>query len=118
MTVKDGRATLAVVAASAGVSVATVSKVLNGRSDVAPATRDLVQKMLEQYDYLGRPADTVRRAVPTTRPTVELVYAGQLNAYSTEIGRSEPAHAPSHSWASQMRLPTARQSSTASFARA
>ena len=30
------RATLATVAASAGVSVATVSKVVNGRSDVAP----------------------------------------------------------------------------------
>jgi LacI family transcriptional regulator len=27
----------------------------------------------------------VRRAVPATRPTVELVYAGELNAYSTEV---------------------------------
>ena len=85
MTGKDGRATLATVAAAAGVSVATVSKVLNGRSDVAPATRGLVQDLLEQYDYAGRPADAVRRAVPATRPTVELVYAGQLNAYSTEV---------------------------------
>ena len=39
----NSRATLATVAASAGVSVATVSKVLNGRSDVAPATRALVR---------------------------------------------------------------------------
>jgi LacI family transcriptional regulator len=82
---KDGRATLATVAAAAGVSVATVSKVLNGRSDVAPATRGLVQELLVEYDYVGRGADTVRRAVPTTRPTVELVYAGVLNAYSTEV---------------------------------
>jgi LacI family transcriptional regulator len=82
---KDGRPTLATVAAAAGVSVATVSKVLNGRSDVAPATRGLVQELLEQFDYAGRPADAVRRAAPTTRPTVELVYAGELNAYSTEV---------------------------------
>lgn len=85
MTATEGRATLATVAAAAGVSVATVSKVLNGRSDVAPATRGLVQTLLEQYDYVGRGADTVRRAVPVTRPTVELVYAGKLNAYSTEV---------------------------------
>jgi LacI family transcriptional regulator len=82
---KEGRPTLATVAAAAGVSVATVSKVLNGRSDVAPATRGLVQELLEQFDYAGRPADAVRRAVPVTRPTVELVYAGELNAYSTEV---------------------------------
>jgi LacI family transcriptional regulator len=36
---KDGRATLAMVAASAGVSVATVSGVLNGHVDVGPQTR-------------------------------------------------------------------------------
>jgi LacI family transcriptional regulator len=82
---KDGRPTLATVAAAAGVSVATVSKVLNGRRDVAPATRGLIQDLLMQYDYAGRPADAVRRAVPATRPTVELVYAGELNAYSTEV---------------------------------
>jgi LacI family transcriptional regulator len=51
---RDSRATLATVAASAGVSVATVSKVLNGRSDVAPATRALVQDLLEVHDYVGR----------------------------------------------------------------
>jgi LacI family transcriptional regulator len=84
-TTPDGRPTLATVAAAAGVSVATVSKVLNGRSDVAPATRGLVQELLEKFDYAGRPADVVRRAVPATRPTVELVYAGELNAYSMEV---------------------------------
>ena len=87
---QDGRATLATVAAAAGVSVATVSKVLNGRSDVAPATRGLVQDLLVEYDYVGRGADTVRRAVPTTRPTVELVYAGVLNAYSTSRSWTSP----------------------------
>jgi LacI family transcriptional regulator len=41
--------------------------------------------MLEKYDYVGRGADPVRRAAPTVRPTVELVYAGRLNGYSTEV---------------------------------
>jgi LacI family transcriptional regulator len=85
MTATTTRDALATVAAAAGVSVATVSKVLNGRKDVAPATRGLVQDLLAEYDYVGRGADSVRRAVPVTRPTVELVYAGDLNAYSTEV---------------------------------
>ena len=67
---RNGRATLATVAASAGVSVATVSKVLNGRSDVAPATRALVQDLLEEHDYVGRRAD------PGRFPTVELLFHG------------------------------------------
>jgi LacI family transcriptional regulator len=75
----DGRATLATVADAAGVSVATVSKVLNGRRDVAPATRALVQDLLHAHDYVGRRVD------PTRFPIVELLFHGDLNAYSTEI---------------------------------
>jgi LacI family transcriptional regulator, galactose operon repressor len=75
----DGRATLATVADAAGVSVATVSKVLNGRRDVAPATRALVQDLLHAHDYVGRRVD------PPRFPTVELLFHGDLNAYSTEI---------------------------------
>ncbi|HEV7657436.1 MAG TPA: LacI family DNA-binding transcriptional regulator [Mycobacteriales bacterium] len=75
----NGRATLATVAASAGVSVATVSKVLNGRSDVAPATRALVQELLHEHDYVGRRVD------PGRFPTVELLFHSELNAYSLEV---------------------------------
>jgi LacI family transcriptional regulator len=77
---RNGRATLATVAASAGVSVATVSKVLNGRSDVAPATRALVQDLLEEHDYR-----VVRRVDSARFPTVELLFHGVLNEYSTEV---------------------------------
>src|SRR5215207_4821569 len=76
---RDGRTTLATVAASAGVSVATVSKVLNGRSDVAPATRARIEDLLHAYDYVGRRTDPMRF------PTVELLFHGTLNAYSTEV---------------------------------
>ena len=82
MPARAERATLATVAASAGVSVATVSKVLNGRSDVAPTTRALVQTLLQQHDYV---APTPRRTVSVMRPTVELVFDGDINGYSTEI---------------------------------
>jgi LacI family transcriptional regulator len=76
---RDRRATLANVAASAGVSVATVSKVLNGRNDVAPATRALVQDLLHQHHYVAR------RVKPAQSPTIELFFHGQLNAYHTEV---------------------------------
>jgi len=102
------------VAAAAGVSVATVSKVLNGRSDVAPATRGLVQNLLAEYDYVGRAADAVRRAVPATRPTVELVYAGALNAYSTEVlqGVLDCASSLGVAVVVSMRTPGTRRSQT------
>jgi len=78
---RAGRATLAAVAASAGVSVATVSKVLNGRSDVSPATRALVQSYLKQHGYVASP----RRRDSTDRPTLEVTMDAEMNAYSTEI---------------------------------
>jgi LacI family transcriptional regulator len=61
------------------VSVATVSKVLNGRDDVAPATRALVQDLLHEHDYVAR------RVRPAQSPTIELCFHGQLNAYHTEV---------------------------------
>ena len=79
MASRDRRATLANVAASAGVSVATVSKVLNGRDDVAPATRALVQDLLHEHRYVAR------RARPAPSPAIELFFHGQLNAYHTEV---------------------------------
>lgn len=75
--------TLATVAASAGVSVATVSKVLNGRGDVAPATRARVADLLAQHEYVGRRAAAGSRA--DLPPVLELVFDGELNAYATEI---------------------------------
>ena len=79
MASRHRRATLANVAASAGVSVATVSKVLNGRDDVAPATRALVQEHLHEHDYVAR------RSKPELSPVIELCFHGQLNAYHTEV---------------------------------
>jgi LacI family transcriptional regulator len=78
----EGLATLARVAASAGVSVATVSKVVNGRADVGAATRALVESVLEEHAYVGRRHHSTRGAAT---PDVEVIFAGELNAYSIEL---------------------------------
>ncbi|MEU6840301.1 substrate-binding domain-containing protein [Streptomyces sp. NPDC046716] len=48
------RATIGTIAAEAGVSTATVSKVLNGRSDVSAATRERVQEIMARLHYHPR----------------------------------------------------------------
>lgn len=79
MSTTERRPTLATVAQAAGVSVATVSKVLNGRQDVAPATRARVQELLRSHDYASRIMPMERQ------PTFELTFRGKIGAYSAEI---------------------------------
>ncbi len=43
--------TLSAIAAQAGVSVSTVSKVRNGGTDVAPATRARIAALLRQHGH-------------------------------------------------------------------
>jgi LacI family transcriptional regulator len=78
---KVKRATLAMVAQAAGVTTPTVSKVLNGRPDVAEETRNRVQEALRQHDYVPPPT---RRPAPQTR-SVELVFSDYRNPYFGEI---------------------------------
>jgi DNA-binding LacI/PurR family transcriptional regulator len=47
--------TIADIADAAGVSVPTVSKVVNGRADVAPSTRARVEQLLVEHGYQRRP---------------------------------------------------------------
>ncbi|WP_052397271.1 LacI family DNA-binding transcriptional regulator [Streptomyces sp. NRRL F-5123] len=56
--------TLAVIAAEAGVSVSTVSKVLHDRSDVAARTRAKVQRLLAQHGYPARNGPTATALAP------------------------------------------------------
>lgn len=81
MSNRSGRVTMATIAASAGVSIATVSKVLNGRSDVAPATRALVRSLLAEHGYV-HPSSRHQAA---DRPIIDLHVAGGLCPYSLEI---------------------------------
>ena len=52
----DGRTTLAKIATEANVAVSTVSKVLNGRTDVAVVTRLRIERLLTQHGYRRTPA--------------------------------------------------------------
>jgi LacI family transcriptional regulator len=47
----EARVTIREIADLAGVSIATVSRVLNGRGDVAPETRRLVSRIIEEHGY-------------------------------------------------------------------
>ncbi|MGH8891295.1 MAG: LacI family DNA-binding transcriptional regulator [Acidothermaceae bacterium] len=48
------RVTIADIAEEAGVSVPTVSRVLNGRMDVAPETRNRIEELLQRHEYRRR----------------------------------------------------------------
>ena len=64
------RATMSEIAAAAGVSVPTVSKVVNGRSDVSPATRERVEELLRRHSYRPRRAKPEGDAVAAEEPAV------------------------------------------------
>jgi LacI family transcriptional regulator len=54
VAVEERRVTITAIAREAGVSVPTVSRVLNGRSDVAPRTRERVEELLREHGYRRR----------------------------------------------------------------
>jgi DNA-binding LacI/PurR family transcriptional regulator len=48
----DSRPTIAHIAQAAGVSVPTVSKVLNNRADVSPSTRSRVEQVIAEFGFV------------------------------------------------------------------
>ncbi|WP_026931958.1 LacI family DNA-binding transcriptional regulator [Glycomyces tenuis] len=78
---RSEKVTLADVARRAGVSQATISKVLNGRSDVAAGTRDRVLRIVAEIGYkptTARHERTRSRALVTVLDFVESRYAGTV----------------------------------------
>ncbi len=84
----EPRVTLAEIAAEAGVSLATMSKVLNGRSDVAASTRARLEEHLKRHGY-------TRRASAQRSESIELVFHELEASWSMEVieGVEEVAHA-------------------------
>ncbi|MDT0345752.1 LacI family DNA-binding transcriptional regulator [Streptomyces litchfieldiae] len=84
------RPTLAQIATTAGVSISTVSKVLNGRDDVSEDTRLKVDTALRQHQYVRR---GVPAAVPSAR-TVDLVLNGLDGSWPASVasGMEAAAH--------------------------
>jgi LacI family transcriptional regulator len=75
------RVTIADIAASAGVSVPTVSKVLNGRPDVSRQTRRRIEALLAEHDYSRAGSRSRRRA-----GVIDLVFT-ELSPWALEIIR-------------------------------
>ena len=75
------RPTIARVAAEAGVSVPTVSKVINGRADVSPETRRRVEAVIREQGY--HRSDRIQR----TAPILELIFHELESEWALEIVR-------------------------------
>lgn len=76
-----GRVTLAQVAEKAGVSISTVSKVLNGRRNVSPPTRLRVEHVLESHGY-----QRTTKSAPET-PLIEIVFHELDSIWAMELIR-------------------------------
>ena len=74
------RVTIAHIATAAGVSVPTVSKVVNGRHDVAPQTRERVERMLREHGY-RRPT----RENPPNASLLDVVFNELESPWAMEI---------------------------------
>jgi LacI family transcriptional regulator len=77
-----GRVTIRDVAAQAGVSVATVSKVINGRYGVAAATNARVQEVIDQ---LGYEASLVAQSLRNHRTNVIGILVADIEPFSAEL---------------------------------
>jgi LacI family transcriptional regulator len=86
----DRKVTITAIAQEAGVSVPTVSRVVNGRSDVSPTTRARIEELLHQYGYRRR--STRRRE---SADLIDLVFNDLDSPWAVEIirGVEEVAHA-------------------------
>ena len=76
------RVTITDVARTAGVSVATVSKVVNGRYGVAASTSERVQEVIAR---LGYESSLVARSLRSRRTNVIGILVDEFEPFSTEI---------------------------------
>ncbi len=77
-----GRVTIGDVARSAGVSVATVSKVINDRYGVAPETSARVHEVIAE---LGYESSIVARSLRSRRTNVIGILVAEFEPFSTEL---------------------------------
>lgn len=84
MRVSD-RVTMADVAREVGVSIMTVSRVINGKGDVSPATRERVLDAIERLGY--RPSGIARGLATQRTGTLGLVVPDIANPFFAEVAR-------------------------------
>jgi LacI family transcriptional regulator len=82
------KVTIKQVAAAAGVSIATVSRVVNGHSDVSPETRTAVERVLREQGYPAAsrrsPAARATGLVGVTMPMVHPGYFAEILSGAAE----------------------------------
>jgi len=79
------RVTMADVAREAGVSLMTVSRVVNNKRDVSPATRQRVLKVIERLGY--RPSGIARGLATRHTGTLGLVIPDVANPFFSDVAR-------------------------------
>ena len=79
------RITMADVAREAGVSLMTVSRVLNDQDGISDATRQRIQEVVERLGY--RRSNIARGLVTKRTGTLGLVVPDNTNAYFSEVAR-------------------------------
>lgn len=80
------RVTITAIAEEAGLSVPTVSRVVNGRGDVAPETRARVEDLLRKHGYRRRTPSRTERA-----NLIDLVFNDLDSPWAVEIIRGVEA---------------------------
>ena len=78
-------ATVADIAREAGVSMMTVSRVINNKGDVSAATRQRVQEVVERLDY--RPSGIARSLATQHTGTIGLVVPDVSNPFFADVVR-------------------------------
>lgn len=76
-------ATIIDVAAKAGVSAMTVSRVINGRSGVSAATREAVERAIAELSYV--PNVAARSLVTSAELRIGVVYSNPSAAFMSEL---------------------------------
>lgn len=89
-------ATIKEVARDAGVSTATVSRVVNGTATVTPRSRDRVLAAVRRLDY--RPNSAARTLRSDDVTTLGLVIGDILNPFFTELARGVEDEARAHGY--------------------
>jgi len=80
---KGSAVTIHEVARQAGVSPMTVSRVMNGRSNVRGATRDIVMRAVRELNYTPNAAARLLAGAEGTR--IALIYSNPSTAYLSEL---------------------------------
>jgi len=85
LKVPQQRITMADVASEAGVSLMTVSRVVNNKGEISDSTRQRVQTVINRLGY--RPSDIARSLVTNRTGTIGLVVPDNSNPFFSEVAR-------------------------------